>query len=182
MADDADGHFVECRHIVWNSDGSPVDDGRVPEEAYNLAMADAQDALAEVTRLKSTIEHWRHEVGKKQSQIDRLEADIPLKWLANQDALHAEIDRMKPVVDAAIAWQAETEYNYVKLQDAIRAFEGSQPATSESHEALAGDVAERTCTTCRHSGRMHADKCSIFSQETAIKCRSGNHFYWEHRP
>jgi hypothetical protein len=42
-------------------------------------MSDDKDAI--IARLTKALEHWRHEVGKKQSQIDNLKFELKMLWV-----------------------------------------------------------------------------------------------------
>lgn len=113
--------------IAWMSDGSPVPSEASGEEAPLIGLSDA-----EFRRL-----------------CDNVEAPLIADrdhWKSKAEALQAEVERMKPVVDAAVAWtNAEGNEAIIltgrALMDASRAY--------QSKQAPAEPV--KNCTTCKHA-------------------------------
>lgn len=142
---------VECRRIVWNSDGSPV------ERDYDDAM--------EITALRKERDDWKARAEALQASRDEARQQ--------RDDASRLIDRMRPVVDAAVKW-ADRGFTLrdpfeAAVFEAVRAYQDAELATSDSHEAVVDEVIDiwrklrtddeedryqsyirvKNCTTCR---------------------------------
>ena len=151
---------VECRHIVWNSDGSPVESDDLTEAEVELEIAKAERDM------------WK-------AQCERA------------DKLRAEIERMKPVVDAALDWRSKygvrRERASSVLEVAVCTYENQQPATSESHEAMVQDALDpqdhsdtrnHRCSTCKWF-RPDIRICNEPTQSCYWITRGSVTFKWE---
>lgn len=146
LADWHAGDRVECRRIAWMSDGSPVpgEDKTAEYKADRDWLSQKyQDMIAERDILKAEIAHR-----------DR--------WLADA---RAEVLRMKPVVDAAVAWKRKEGgvSPYVTSSKADAALWGAVLTYLSSPKKTAANVAKgpvKTCETCRWFNiGYHPDAC-----------------------
>lgn len=132
---DANG-FPMARAAVM-SDGSPV-------------PGDFHDDL-EWTELTADRDNWKAEAellanqnGMMQVEINRLNS-LLTEATTKAEALEAEVDRMKPVVDAAVAWASQDQLGRLShilshIRKAVR--------TYQSKQSPAAPV--KKCDTCRH--------------------------------
>ena len=169
---------VECRHLVWNSDGSPV------TSHLQNAVDQPTDRVVEIAAERDA---WKLAAHAQQERADRmyekvqeLEATVLHREAYCADA-RAEVLRCKPVVDAAVAWKANNTvmrgpYD-ADLFARVHAYQSGPKKSAE--EAVAngegvfdenpqgGLTAEqiakikgpwrksepvRSCQTCRHEG------------------------------
>ena len=98
--------FVECRNIVWMSDGSPVPGEDAEVVALSL-MAKERDSL------RADADALRTHLVKALSVVD---AAVAFTKVALRDCLLGGVSK--------------------NLSDAVRAYQNAAPATSDSHEAL----------------------------------------------
>ena len=112
-----DRNRLECRRITWMSDGSPV-----PGEMDPVRLS------LDNIKLRTDLDRLRQEQEKTEARI--AEFHDSLEWdelIAERDRLKAEVERLKPVYDAAAAWCRWYERNFVTnisqvttLIDAVR--------------------------------------------------------------
>lgn len=104
--------FVECRHIVWNSDGSPVSGADAGPEYW---MNRFTEMTADRDAWERQCQEWAATATKQVEEIDRLKAELAqekrnvltlVKTVARQEEAarsHNQwLDRTRPVVEAAV--------------------------------------------------------------------------------
>lgn len=151
---------VECRRIAWMSDGSPVPG----EEAPLIGLSDI-----EFRRLCDNVEaplieerdHWRTKAEALQAEVDRLQG-VEREWYRvhhheikvahasleearqQRDDASVLVERMTPVVDAAVAW-TNAEGNEAIILTGRALMDASRGYQSQQDPAEPG----KNCTTCR---------------------------------
>jgi hypothetical protein len=184
---------VEVRHEKWMSDGSPVpgEDKTAEYKADRDWLSQKyQDMIAERDRWKAQCEGW---------------AAKATEWTLERDSLKAEVERMKPVVGAAVGGvDSFNRRGLLRLIEAVRAYQNTQSATSESHEAFKDDMIElarqsrepkktaeeavanvakmmgpvKSCGTCRFRTNATFDECA-FVRRLTVECSLNNFSRWE---
>ena len=147
--------YAETRRIVWNSDGSPVSGADAGPEYW----------MNRFTEMTAERDAWR-------SKAEALQTDLSS---VTAEALRADaiINRMKPVVDAAVALSEAhfltSTQHFEALNAAVRAYKNAEPATSESHEAMVDAALDgfheipppmKSCPTCRFHCKMSIWLCT----------------------
>ena len=150
---------VECRRIAWMSDGSPVAEATtVPGEDKTAEYKADRDWLSQ----------------KYQDMI------------AERDSLKAEIARMRPVVEKAVAIESEpvgplTLKLCMELGAAVRAYLYPEPKKTAA-EAVANVAAMmgpvKSCRTCRFRTNATFDECA-FVRRLTVECSLNNFSKWE---
>ena len=116
-------------HIVWNRDGSPVSGADAGPEYW----------MNRFTEMTADRDHWKAKAEGLEAELDAAKRDANTAWKAAEDiqiARRAVIEKMRPVVDVAVALEAHFSANnrhFEALHATVRAYQNSQPATSESH-------------------------------------------------
>ena len=105
------------------------------------------------------------------TKVSRLLLDNRLQQ-ARLECLHATVEAMKPVVDAAERFAIRVSRSALSFSeardviDAVRVYQNQQPASSESHDAMA----DKCCATCRYcvpiQGGSPCLKCNNYSEWT----------------
>jgi hypothetical protein len=139
---------VECgvyARVAVMSDGSPVPGGDDPVR-YGVCETCVEKSVRRCDELVAERDSLKRQAKEDDVQIEHLHSRIA--------ALKDEVERMRPVVDAAVAWVMGTTglSAYGKLSDAVRAYQSTPKKTAE--EAVA-NVAKmmaphKTCLNCRH--------------------------------
>jgi hypothetical protein len=143
------GRRIDCRRIVWNSDGSPVED----------------DLLAEY---KADRDHWKAKAEVLQAEIERQRVahDDHLNRMMEQvnganyyrklseekvEALQAEVGSMKPVVDAAVAGvDSFNRRGLLRLIEAVRAYQNQPCPTCDGGMIY---LKRTQCHDCNGTGK-----------------------------
>jgi hypothetical protein len=157
VAWDSDG-----METVWSSEKGAADRARHLRGVYTRAatMSDGSPVPGEDDYVG-----MMGKIAMLEQQRDSLKAEIAHRerWLGDA---RAEVLRMKPVVDAVVAWFDSfplwmMEGREGRLADVVRVYQNTQPATSESHEAMAEEAVAnvaammgplKTCNNCKHNG------------------------------
>ena len=152
LADRHAGDRVECRRIAWMSDGSPVPVEENPvspsplTDLYNALTVEFDAVKAERDSLKAEIARMNTAISDRTKLLDEAED---------------EIARMRPVVDAAVAWKQKEGrvFPYMTsskanaaLWEAVRAYQSTPKKTAAEAVAnvakMMGPV--KTCNNCKH--------------------------------
>ena len=158
LAERVDG--VYARAAVM-SDGSPV-----PGEGHTNCWANYNLMTADRDQWRTQCEKWR-------TKAETLQASLEVARQQRDDA-SVLIERMKPVVDAAVAYaKADNTFRrhatYVVLHEAVRTYQSPKKTAAEAVAnvaAMMGPV--KNCTTCRS---YVAHPCGDCTPDTKI--------YWE---
>ena len=168
------------------SDGSPVPGELLPNQMdiYNRMSDRMSELINERDKWWNEFDTTRTELALMTAERDSLKAEVERlqREVARHRGAHcATINRMKPVVDAAVAYGNSTDTSipnpaFVALMKATYAYQNTAPATSDSHEAVVDAALSepvKTCTTCRWVGSRSV--CG------AIDCIGVHHNYrgWE---
>lgn len=162
---------VEVRHEKWMSDGSPVpgEDAawkRVHEEYVTHACATIDELRVERDQWKAKAKEALSLLREANDKCDSLKAEVErlVEDRAHQmdlrngtiEDLRAEIARIRPVVDATVAWCERAAFHPSvaahDLRTAVRAYQNTPKKTAE--EAVANVAAMmgpvKSCNNCRH--------------------------------
>ena len=169
--------------VAWMSDGSPVPGTQESHDSLEwdelVAERDSLKAALEIARTQR--DDASAEVERMTAERDRLKASLSLAEPYRDEChrLQAEVEKFRPVVEAAVAYGNSTDASthnptFVALMKATYAYQSTQPATSESHEATVGDVLDgirnrysaqasapvKSCETCRFHCNVAIESCT----------------------
>jgi hypothetical protein len=134
--------FIRPHRLAWMSDGSPVPGGDDPTR-YGVCETCVEKAVKRCDELVA--------------ERDSLKADLEYRTTLHHRQM-AELERMRPVVDAAVAWanrlgHRPTGSYYLPVYDAVRAYQSTPKKTAEEAVAnvakMMGPV--KTCNNCKHN-------------------------------
>jgi hypothetical protein len=134
---------VECRHVTWMSNGSPVP-----------ASPQQFDQMREMAKLIQERDGWRA----------KAEDALSLLRTANDrvETLQVDMKRMTPVVDAAVIWERHFSHQAAdRLVVAVRIYQQSPKKSAAEAVAVAERPAKVWCCTCV----TNADRCQDCHQK-----------------
>ena len=165
---------VECRHIVWNSDGSPVE-GEAERMFVGVELMRSRIITLEAERgsLQQQCLDWAATATRQAEEIDSLKAEVERLDVLYHDQICAVI-RMKPVVDAAVEWANDPEYiRSHPLVDAVRAYQSQQAdPTIDLEGRYTGDIAaavKRIVRTDKAEPVKHCQTCKYYDAPLCAK-------------
>jgi hypothetical protein len=157
-----------CDELMAERESLKAEVERLTQHAYLLEISegdlerDRNNIKTERDNAVSDFSHAMKLVRSYATKIDRLETEVG--HLSSAGLImeqKAEIARMRPVVDAAVAWASLAQYN-PPLLEAVRTYQSSPKKTAE--EAVA-NVAEmlgpvKLCGTCRFHCNVAIESCT----------------------